>query len=125
MKRIWIASIFWLFCFGHLSEGHAQSSEDLGELLLRKAPNTAREVRVGVHIEQITFVDQKAENFGVEIFMLFAVRVVPGPASRVRFLPLSARIGHYGKGANCIVEKRSLHDLRSGRPTGVVLSHDP
>jgi hypothetical protein len=48
-----------------MTAGHAQSADELESLILQEAPSEPREVRVGVQVHQIKFVDQKAENFGV------------------------------------------------------------
>jgi hypothetical protein len=48
-----------------MSASHAQSTDELELLLLRDAPGEPIEIRVGVQIHQIKFVNQKAENFGV------------------------------------------------------------
>ena len=65
IQRIWLAAVVCLYCLGHLNAGHAQSTDGLELLLLRDAPSEPIEVRVGVQIHQINFVNQKAENFGV------------------------------------------------------------
>lgn len=48
-QRIFVAVAVWMFWFGMPSAGHAQP----------------REVRVGIQVDQIRSVDQKAENFGI------------------------------------------------------------
>jgi hypothetical protein len=63
--RIWLAAVVCLYCLGHLNTGHAQQRNELEQLLSRGAPSEPIEIRVGVQIHQITFVNQKAENFGV------------------------------------------------------------
>ena len=65
IQRTWLAAVVCLNCLGHPSEGHAQSRDEFELLLLRDAPSEPIEVRVGVQIHQIKFVNQKAENFGV------------------------------------------------------------
>ena len=65
IQRIWIAAVVCLICLGNLSAGHAQSIDEMQLLFLEEAPSEPREVGVGVQINQIKFVDQKAENFGV------------------------------------------------------------
>jgi len=45
--------------------GHAQSTDELELLLLKEAPSEPREIRIGVKVHQIKFVNQKSENFGV------------------------------------------------------------
>ena len=65
LQRIWIAAVICLICLGNLSAGHAQSTDELEELILEEAPSEPREVSVGVQVHQIKFVDQKSENFGV------------------------------------------------------------
>jgi hypothetical protein len=64
-QRIWIAAVVCFFCLGNLSASHAQSIDEIGRLFLEEAPSEPREVGVGVRVDQIKFVDQKAENFGV------------------------------------------------------------
>ena len=65
IQRIWLAVVVCLSCLGNMSAGHAQSMDELEELILEQAPSEPREVRVGVQVHQIKFVDQKSENFGV------------------------------------------------------------
>jgi hypothetical protein len=65
IQHIWLAAVICLYGLGHLSAGHAQSTDGLELLLLRDAPSEPIEIRVGVQIHQIKFVNQKAENFGV------------------------------------------------------------
>ena len=65
IQHIWLAAVVCLICLGNLSAGHAQSTDELELLILQQAPSEPREVRVGVQIHQIKFVNQKAENFGV------------------------------------------------------------
>ena len=64
-KRSWLAVVACLSCLGFPGAGHGQTTDSLETLLLRQAPGEVREVGVGVWIDQIKFVDQKAENFGV------------------------------------------------------------
>ncbi len=64
-QRIWLAAVVCLFCLGHLSAGNAQSADELGLLIVQQAPSEPIEVRVGVRVQQIKFVDQQAENFGI------------------------------------------------------------
>ena len=64
-QRPWLAAVVCFSCLVHLSASHAQSTDDLESLILREAPSEPREVRVGVQVHQIKFVNQKAENFGV------------------------------------------------------------
>ena len=65
IQRIWIAAVVCLISLGNLSVGHAQSMDEMEELILEQAPSEPREVGVGVQVHQIKFVDQKSENFGV------------------------------------------------------------
>ena len=65
IQRIWPAVVVCLSCLGYLSAGHAQSTDELELLLLMQAPSEPREVGIGVKIDQIEFVNQKAKNFGV------------------------------------------------------------
>jgi hypothetical protein len=65
IQRIWLAAVVCLFWLGYMSASHAQSTDRLELLLLQDAPSEPIEVRVGVQIHQITFVNQTAENFGV------------------------------------------------------------
>ena len=65
IKRLWIAAFVCLTCIGNLSLGHAQSTDEMEDLILEEAPAEPRDVGVGVQVDQIKFVDQKAENFGV------------------------------------------------------------
>ena len=53
--------VSWL---GPLASGHAKISEKPDSLNLGAAPSEPHEVRVGVQVRQIKFVNQKAENFG-------------------------------------------------------------
>ncbi len=54
--------VSWL---GPLAPGHAIAPDRPDSLILGAAPSEPREVRVGVQVRQIKFVNQKAENFGV------------------------------------------------------------
>ncbi len=65
IQRILPAVVVCLSCLGYLSAGHAQPTDELELLLLMQAPSEPREVRIGVTIDQIEFVNQKAKNFGV------------------------------------------------------------
>ena len=47
IQRIWIAAFVCLICLSNLSEGHAQFTDELDELILEQAPSEPREVRVG------------------------------------------------------------------------------
>ena len=64
-RRKWIAVVVCLTCLANLSPAGAQSIDDIELLLLEEAPSEPREVGVGIQINQVKFVDQKAENFGV------------------------------------------------------------
>jgi hypothetical protein len=54
--------VSWL---GPLAPGHDKVSERPDSLNLGAAPSEPHEVRVGVQVRQIKFVNQKAENFGI------------------------------------------------------------
>jgi hypothetical protein len=64
-RHKWIAAVICALCLANPSRGHAQSVDDIELLLLEEAPAEPHEVGVGVQINQVKFVDQKAENFGV------------------------------------------------------------
>jgi hypothetical protein len=65
IQLIWLAVVVCLSWLGYPSAGHAQPTDELQSLILRQAPSRPLEVRIGIKIDQIKFVNQQAENFGV------------------------------------------------------------
>jgi hypothetical protein len=58
--------VFVLFSwFGYLTPAHAVVRDTPDSLILGAAPDSPYEVHVGVEVDQITFVNQKSENFGI------------------------------------------------------------
>ncbi len=65
LQRILLIVIVCLSWLGCLTPVHAVAAGTSGTLILGAAPDEPYEVRIGVQVHQITFVNQKSESFGV------------------------------------------------------------
>jgi len=65
MRSVLLAFVVALSCLGLPGTGLAQLSDELEQAAAQSAPAEPLEIAIGVRIQQIRFVDQKSENFGV------------------------------------------------------------